>query len=89
MNGVKSDNLAGKVESQHLFLAFMINDITLEAAGAHRGYRAEFISCPEQVFAGLDGAGTMDDLLETLGFIRSEPPWQAQLSERTSAARDL
>jgi hypothetical protein len=89
MNGIKSDNLAGEVESQHLFLTFMVNDITLEAARAHRGYRAEFISGPEQVLAGLNGAGTMYDLLKTFSFVWRETPWQAQLSERTSAARDL
>jgi hypothetical protein len=89
MNGVKADNLAGKVKSQHLFLAFMVDNITLEATGAHRGHRAELIAGPEQVLAGLNGTGTMHDLLETFGFVWREAPWQAQLSERTSAARDL
>jgi hypothetical protein len=89
MDGVEPDDFTGKVEPQYLFLAFVINDIALEAPGANRGYGPEFISGSEQVLTGLDGPGAVNDLLETFGFVRGQSSWQAQLSERTSAACDL
>jgi hypothetical protein len=69
VDGVQADDFAGEVETKNLFLSFVINDITLETTRAYRCYGAEFVASAEQVFAWLDGAGAMNDLLKSFGFI--------------------
>jgi hypothetical protein len=69
MDGVETDNFAGEVETKNLFLPFVINDVTLEAASAYRCNGAEFIAGAEQVFAWLNGAGAVNDLFKSFGFI--------------------
>jgi hypothetical protein len=86
MDGVEADDFARQVKSQYLLLPLVVDHVTLETTRAHGGHRAEFIAGPEQVFAGLNRAGAMDYLLETLCFVWGESARQAKFAERTAAA---
>jgi len=77
VNGIQADDFTRQMEAKDLFLAFVVDDITLETAGANGGNGTEFVSGPEQVFSWLYRTGAMDDLLETLGFVRRQTSRQA------------
>ncbi len=64
MNGVKTDDFAGQVKPEHLFLAILIDDITLEATRPHRGDGLEFVTRAEYVLTGLNRAGFIDDVFK-------------------------
>jgi hypothetical protein len=89
VDGVEADDLTGQVEPEDLFLPIVVNHVTLETPGADGRDRTEFVSGPEQVFSGLNRAGTMNDLFETLGFVRGQASREAKISQRTAAAGNL
>jgi hypothetical protein len=89
VDGVEADDFTGQVKSEHLFLPFMVYDVTLETTGADRSYRAELVTGTEQVFTGLYRARAVHDLLETLGFVGCETTGQAQLTQGATAAGHL
>ncbi len=89
MNGVEADDFARQMKAEHLFLTLMVDHVALETAGAHGGDGTEFVAGPEQVLAGLDGAGAVNDLLEALGFVGGQSAGQTELTERASAACNL
>jgi hypothetical protein len=69
MNGVQANDFTRKVKAQNLLLAFVVDDVALEATGPDRSYAAEFITRTKQVLTRLNGSGTVNDLFEPLGLI--------------------
>jgi hypothetical protein len=89
MNGVESDDFTRKMETQHLLLSLMVDDVTLETPRTDRCDRAELVASPEQVLSRLYWSRTVDDLLEPLGFVSRQAPGEAKLAQRAAAAGNL
>jgi hypothetical protein len=89
VNGIKADDFTREVETQHLFLPFVINNITLEATGAYRCDGAKLVPGAEQVLSRLDWTGTMDYLLKAFGLIGGQSAREAKLTESATAAGNL
>jgi hypothetical protein len=77
------------MEAQHLFLPFVINDVTLEATRANGSDRAEFVTRAEQMLTGLDGTGTVNDLFKPFGLVGRQSAGEAKLTQSTTTAGDL
>jgi len=69
VDGIQADDFSGEVEAKDLFLPFVINNIAFETAGAYGRNGTEFVTSTKQVFAWLDGAGAVNNLFKSLGFI--------------------
>jgi hypothetical protein len=77
------------METQHLFLPFVVDDVTLEATRAHGSDSAELVTCAEHVLPGLYGAGTMNDLFKSFGLVGRQSAGEAQFTQSTTTAGNL
>jgi hypothetical protein len=89
VDGVKTDDFAGKIEPQHLLLTILVDDVALETPRPDRRDRLELVARPENMFAGLNGPGLVDDMLELFDTGGIETAWKAKITQRALTARNL
>jgi len=77
------------METQHLFLPFVVNYVTLEATRANGSDSAKLVTRTEQMFSGLYGTGAMNDLFKSFGFVGRQSAGKAKLTQSTTTAGDL
>ena len=89
LNGVETDQLAGQMESQHLFTAILIGGIGLDRAAGDDTQTLELIVLAENVIAPVVGTTTLDDPVEPFHILRIETHRQAECGQAAVFTGDL
>ncbi len=88
VDGIQPDHLAGQVEAQDLLAAVFAGGIGLDRAGLDDIEGAETLAAAEQIVPAMQGAGALDDIIQTFDIVRGQAHGQAKAGQGAVAAGD-